>query len=901
MFRVFGYRVDRESSPMQPGFPLVSAGVRGYDLAMALIEREHAFAALDGLAEQAMAGQGGLVLVVGEAGAGKTSFVEAFVSRRHDDVRLLWGNCDPLPTPRPLGPIIDMSAELSQRTRAVLEEAEHAYDMFDAVFDDLRSQPSILVIDDLHWADQGTVDLLRFVLRRVQRIGSLLILTARGDEVDVDSHVQQLLGDMSRSAAATSISLPPLSVAAVTALVGERSIDPIWLHRVTSGNPFFVSEMLDHPVDDLPTSVRNAVLARTVGLDEDDWDLLYLLACAPEAIPDHLLVELGIPVPPLRRLHQANLISRSARGVAFRHDLCRTAVAGVIPPGAEPRLHHRMIEAYEAAGRTDPAVLTHHAIGARDSERIRSAATAAGQAAARSGAHRQAADFYRTALSSAGARPPAEEATLLELLAAECYLVDELDEAIDACRRALDLRQQLGVAAATSANHHAMSIYEWYNANRSGAELQVAQAISAFDATEPAAPEQLAALGHGLAMQAFLAMQASDLATAESLVRRAATIAATAGEAALNVRVAIIEGICSVMSGSASGREDILAILASAPRHLDEIYSSGYSNLSYLDVEERRFEAAAELLDVSIRLSVERDLPVCRVWQMGSRARLHLMRGDWSDASVDAEHVLGQRCAPLARLWPSVVRGLVALRRDADDAGDIDEAWRLALRYREPLRLFPAATAVAERCWLTGDPSGLEECRRLLEGPELTGLHWARGDLAIWLRRNGVEAAVHDVAEPHQLYLGGDRLAAADAFAGLGLLYDAALALTETGDEAAVRRGLDMLDGLGALSVADKVRLDLRSAGMAGVPSRRRQTSLANRVGLTGRQMEVLALMGEGLTNAEMASALYLSIKTVGHHVSAILTKLDAANRKEAVTRARSLGILGGDPAKVTG
>lgn len=868
---------------------------------MALIERESAFAALTECAERAQAGHGSVALVVGEAGAGKTSFVNAFVSRRPDDVRLLWGNCDPLPTPRPLGPIVDVSADLSERTRAVLADAEHAYDMFDAVFDDLRSAPSILVIDDLHWADQGTVDLLRFVLRRVQRSSSLLILTARGDEVDVDSHVQQLLGDISRSPAATSIPLPPLSVAAVTALVGERPIDPDWLHRVTAGNPFFVSEMLDHPVDDLPTSVRNAVLARTVGLDEDAWDLLHLLACAPEAIPDHLLVELGITVPPLRRLHQVNLISRTARGVAFRHDLCRTAVAGVIPPGAEPRLHHRMIEAYEAVGRTDPAVITHHAIGARDQDRIRSAAAAAGQAAARSGAHRQAADFYRTALSSASALPVDEEATLLELLAAECYLVDELDEAIDACRRALHLRQELGIAAHTSANHHAMSVYEWYNANRAAAEDQVAQAISAFDDAPLDAPDQLAALGHALAMQANLAMQSSDLDTAESLVRRAAEISATAGEDALKVRVAIIEGICSVMSGSASGREDILAILRSAPRHLDEIYSSGYSNLSYLDVEERRFEAAAELLDVSIRLTVERDLPVCRVWQMGSRARLHLMRGDWTDAASDAANVLDQRCAPLARLWPSLVRGLVALRQGVGDGGDIDEAWRLALRYREPLRLFPAATAVAERCWLTATPAGLDECRRLLDGPELPGLQWARGDLAIWLRRNGVEAVVRDIAEPYQLYLSGDLQAAADAFGRLGLLYDAALALTETGSEDAVRRGLDMLDGLGALAVADKIRLDLRSAGMVGVPSRRRQASLANRVGLTSRQVEVLGLMRDGLTNAEMASALYLSVKTVGHHVSAILLKLDASNRKEAVKRAQSLGILAGEATKITG
>jgi DNA-binding CsgD family transcriptional regulator/tetratricopeptide (TPR) repeat protein len=861
---------------------------------MALLEREAESAALTTRAEQAAAGQGGLVLVSGEAGAGKTSFVEAFLADRPDDVRVLWGTCDPLTTPRPLGPIYDLSRGLGERTRAVLDDAEHPYDMFDAVFTDLQSVPSTLVVDDLHWADQGTVDLLRFVLRRVRRSPSLVILTARHDEIGVDGPVQQLLGDIARSPVATSITLPPLSVAAVTTLVGERAIDPLWLHRVTGGNAFFVAEMLDHPVDELPTTVRNAVLARTAGLDPAAWDLLHLLACAPEAIPDYLLADLGITVPPLRRLHEANLITRSARGVAFRHDLCRIAIEGVIPPGAGPPLHRRMIGAYDAVGRTDPAVITHHAIGAGDPQRIRLAATDAGTAAARAGAHRQAADFYRIAMESGAVLSAADEATLLELVAEQYYLIDQLDDAVDACRRALLLRQQVGVVADLSANHHAMAVYEWYNANREAADHHVAQAVSVFDnAMQVEEAAQLAALGHGFAMQAFLAIQASDLTRARSLVRRAVEIAAAAADPALTVRVGIIGGICSVMSGESTGREAILAIMRSAPEHLDEIYSSGYSNLTYLDVEQRRLSQAADLLDLSLKLTVERDLPVCRVWQLGSRARMHMLTGDWDDALADAGQVLGERGAKLARPWPLLVRGLVAMRRCAGGADDIDEAWRLARRYGEPLRTYPSAAAIAERAWLTGTAGdGLEDCRQLLGGPELPGLEWARGELAMWLHRCGVPVDVCDIAEPYRRYLEGDAAAAADAFERLGVQYEAALALTETGSTGPVRRGLDMLDRLGAVAVADKVRLDLRSAGVTAVPARRRSSSLANPVGLTARQIEVLHLMEDGLTNAELAARLYLSAKTVDHHVSAILAKLNVSNRREAVRRGRALGIL---------
>ena len=869
---------------------------------MALLEREAEFAALSTRAAQAVAGQGGLVLVLGEAGAGKTSFVEAFLADRPGEVRVLWGTCDPLTTPRPLGPIYDLSRGLGEHTRAVLDDAEHPYEMFDAVFADLQSAPSTLVVDDLHWADQGTVDLLRFVLRRVRRSPSLVILTARHDEIGVDGPVRQLLGDIARSPVATSITLPPLTLWAVTTLVGERAIDPGWLHRLTGGNAFFVAEMLDHPGDALPTTVRNAVLARTAGLDEDAWDLLNLLACAPEAIPDFLLADLGITVPPLRKLHEANLITRSSRGVAFRHDLCRIAIEAVIPPGAGPQLHRRMIGAYDAVGRTDPAVITHHAIGARDPDRIRLAAIDAGTAAARAGAHRQAADFYRIAMESGAVLSAADEASLLELVAEQCYLIDQLDDAIDACRRALLLRQQAGVVADLSANHRAMAVYEWYNANRDAADHHVAQAVSVFgSAAQVEGASELAALGHGFAMQAFLALQASDLTRARSLVRRAVEIAAAAAEPALTVRVGIISGTCSVMSGESTGREAILAIMRSAPEHLDEIYSSGYSNLTYLDVEQRRLAQAADLLDLSLRLTVERDLPVCRVWQLGSRARLHMLTGNWDDAVADAGQVLDERGAQLARPWPLLVRGLVALRRTAGGADDIGEAWRLARRYGESLRTFPAAAAIAERAWLTGTPDDrLDDCRRLLGGPELPGLQWARGELAMWLHRCGVATEVGDVAEPYRRYLDGDAAAAAEEFERLGVQYEAALALIETTATGPVRRGLDMLDRLGAAAVADKVRLDLRAAGVTAVPARRRTSSLSNPVGLTSRQIEVLHLMDDGLTNAELAARLYLSAKTVDHHVSAILAKLNVPNRREAVRRGRTLGIIAAEAPSAT-
>ena len=567
-----------------------------------------------------------------------------------------------------------------------------------------------------------------------------------------------------------------------------------------------------------------------------------------------------------------------------------------MPPGAEPTLHLRMLAAYDASGRTDPAVMAHHALGAGDQRRIRQAAVEAGKTSARTGAHRQAAEFYRIAMEFGGALSAEPEAELLELVAAEYYLTDQLDNAIDACQRALHVRRATGARAELSADHHSLAVYDWYNADRRGADEHAARAVAVVDGdTASLSPPGLTSLGHAFAMQAYLAMQSNDLRHAESLLAHANEIATTAEDPALKVRVEIIEGICSVITGEPEGRATVLELMRSAPRHLDEIYSSGYSNLTYLDVEQRRLTDAAELLNITIPMTWERDLPICRVWQLGARGRLSLLSGDWDDALADAAAVLDAPTAPLARTWPNVIRGLVLLRRTGEGADELAQAWTLACGYGEPVRLMPAAAALVERAWLTGTHEGIDEYRRILAGASGPGLEWARGELAMWLRRLDPSVTTDDVAAPYRLYLDGDIAAAAAEFERIGTVYEAALALTEAGGEDNARRGLDMLDRMGASAVAAKARLDLRAAGMKGVPARRRFTTLSNPAGLTRRQVEVLQRLEDGWTNAELAAQLYLSAKTVDHHVSAILGKLAVANRRDAVRRGRELGIIAFD------
>lgn len=860
---------------------------------MGPLERHDQLGALATQWRRARAEAGGLVVVTGEAGAGKSTLVETFVADGVD-VPVLWGACDQLSTPRPLGPIRDLAPVLGDVTRDASGTERQPHEVYGAVFEHLRDEPSVLVVDDLHWADQATIDLLRFVLRRIRSTRSLVIATVRDDELGIDHPLRSLLGDVARSPDAVTTQVRPLSVDAVATLIGDRPLDARWLHRVTAGNAFFVVEMLDRTADELPSTVRDAILARTTALDASAWDLLHLLACAPEAIPDPLLTPLGITVPQLRALDDAGLVRRDDRGVAFRHALCRTAIAGTIPPGGDVTLHRRMLDALGAMPQADPAVLVHHALGAHDPAAILEHAARAGRAAARSGAHTQAADLFRIALDRGAVASPSDQAELLELLADECYVIDRLDEAIAASERALRLRERERDAVGVSVNHRFLSVYHWYDADRDRAEHHADAAVAVLDDLDDGDAEGPAAgaRGHAVAMQAYLALQANDLDRARSLAAGAAQ-AGGHQDPTVPVRTAIIEGICDVLEGGRPGRDATLDLLGDPADDLDEIYSSGYSNLTYLDVEQRRLDDATALLGVSIPLTIERDLPICRVWQIGSRGRLKLIEGHWDDAVADADGVLDGRSAPLARTWPHLVRGLVALRRGHDARADIDQAWELAGRLREPMRMLPVAAAVVEQAWLTGvDDDRLDGCRSLLADTPTAGLSWARGDLASRLRRLDPGTTAPDVAEPYALELAGRFDDAAAWWEAKGAPFEHALARIDTGDADQQRAGLDQLDRLGADAVAGWFRRHLRNQGVTNVPGRRRATTRTNAAGLTARQVDVLVLLADGLTNAELAQRLFISPKTADHHVSAILTKLGVGSRRDAVRAARELQLI---------
>jgi predicted ATPase len=231
---------------------------------MPLLERESALEALGSWFAEARAGRGRLVLVSGEAGVGKTTLVNELAVRHRQAARVLWGACDPLTTPPPLGPLADVAPALGGPLDQLLRDEAPREVLFGALLGRLRDSrvATVLVIEDVHWADEATLDLLRFLARRAGASPVLLVVTYRVDEVGPLHPVQLLAGDLASSALVRRLRLAPLSRQAVAVLAGPHEVDPGALYERTGGNPFFVTEVLAAGDAVIPATVVDAVLAR---------------------------------------------------------------------------------------------------------------------------------------------------------------------------------------------------------------------------------------------------------------------------------------------------------------------------------------------------------------------------------------------------------------------------------------------------------------------------------------------------------------------------------------------------------------------------------------------------------------------------------------------------------------
>jgi DNA-binding CsgD family transcriptional regulator len=852
---------------------------------MMLLERDDELARLSSLLDRSAREGGQIAVVRGEAGSGKSSLVRALGESAPNGTACLVGICDPLEPPVPFGPIKDIArqhptvAALLASTTGRAARGRLARDLAG-----LLQRPTLLVVEDLHWMDDATADLLVQVGRRIDETCALLVLTHRTGTVQPS--LGRVLDAVVGRGTASTHELHPLSLDGVSTLVAGTALDPGLVHRRTGGNPFFVTEMVASGGMELPTTVASVVLTRVERLGRSAREVIDLASLAPDGL------EISAAVAVLdddRVLSGSNeawahdvLDIRDGR-LVFRHELARQAVAQALPPATAQRLHRHLIEVLEDGALSALSSLVHHSVGAGDLQRVRRYALQAARSAYEQGANQVAITHVRTILDHGMDLDPAEEAQVRELLAdARGWVVPKAEnitarlEAADAWAAVGDRARQARQLVMTAASHHhvgdvpsgieavrrALGLVNGLPVDRAVAEVLATAALVSAETTPPDEARRVVE---------------EVVAVLESAAFPEAVSKALRARAWLRIlRMGDLDG------GLADGLRAVDVARAEAPLHLAQQSAILGEALS----EARALGHALPLIEESITAARAHDQPTLVAYGLALRAGIRLHQGRLDLAELDAAPVA--HADTLGEALRTAALATVLGRRGVPGAGDCLDDPSVVAVCADQSYGWRVAAARAELCVLHAD---LAPVGRITADAVrwATGMRhaWAAGELRYWRRRARLDDGPPEpwVALPWHLMLLADWEGAAREWAARGCPFEQGLALSD-GSEAAQREALDLFTDIGASAWADLVRDQLRRAGADGVrPRPRRQGA-----DLTDRQREVLTLVALGLTDAEIASRLHVSVKTVGHHVSAVLMRTGARNRTEAAALSQGNG-----------
>lgn len=862
---------------------------------MKLLERDELLTSLQVLLRNAAAGQGALLFLEGEAGIGKTSLLRNFAEAQRAQTPVYWGACDALQTPRPLGPLFDIAAQIKGELQAALAENGERLRLFSRFLDHLARPPALIVLEDLHWADEATLDFLRYVGRRIGRTHSLLIVSFRSDEVGPAHPLRVVLGDLATSGA-KRLSPAPLSVTAIRELVGDGDIDPEELLRRTGGNPFFVTEVVAAGGARMPGTVRDAVLARVARLQPSARAVLDAAAIAGPRVEPWLLDELAAAESGSIDECLATGVLCAQDGVfTFRHELARDGVLDALTPTQAMSLHRMVLQALQSrsASAADLARLAHHAEGAASHDAVLKLAPAAAREAAARGAHRQAAQQFARALRFATASS-ALRAMLLDDYAAECQLGGMVNDAIEARQNAARLWHDLG-----DRNKQAMSL----------ARLAHALVVSGRNAEAEATMSEAVALvpndtASGAAVvrrwAAHLRMLDRDVEQAIREGELAKAAAERRGDQESIVHCLNTIGSSLIVSGRVeAGCEQLERSRALAEQmRSDSWIANAYVNLGSACGEVYRFDLADSYLRRGIEFCTERDLDFSRLYQLSWQALVWMYRGRWTEASGTAHVVLADSRSPvIARITALVALGRVRARRGDPAVWEaLREAQELAGNTGTLQRVALMQAARAEAAWFEGRAAdAASEASVGLELALRKRHRWFASELLFWCWQGdgSLPGGMPDFCmnQPFAMEISGRWREAAAAWRELKCPFEAARAMME-GDEAAQREALGVFETFSARPMIERVRYKLRAAGVRGLQRGPRGSTQNNLAGLTGKEVEVIGLLALGLRNKEIGQRLHRSARTVDHHLAAIFTKLDVSTRTEAVSAAYRLGII---------
>lgn len=863
---------------------------------MELIERSGYLEILHKQLKQTARGEGFIFFLIGEAGIGKTSLVKEFVREVQDDCEVYTGTCDSLFTPRPLAPLFDIAYQIGGKLPELLQTTTDKSTLFAAFLQQLTqsNSPIVLVFEDIHWADEVTFDFIKFLSRRITRLKCLFILTLRDNEISENQALRNVLGDLSPDVM-QKFTLPPLSKQAVKKLAAEKGYSGEDVYNISGGIPFYVNEILASYSPGIPRNIKDAVLAiyqRTVGLKKELWELF---AVAPHGIEIDLLEKITPHYSDcLDQCISNGYLLTDKNTIRYKHELYRRTVEESISPLKRLDLNRKLLDMllqhHEAV---HPERIVHHAKNANAYEVVLKYAPVAARQAMQVGAHIEASKLFQTAIEYAPGNKPAELVDLYEQYSYECYLTNQIKEAIIYQQRALRVWKEKNETEKTGNSLRILSRLWWFEANRREAEKLGHEAIMVLE-NEPASAVKAMAYSNMSQLKMLSDEHEDSIYWGEIAINMATE---------LGNNEILSHALCNVGTVKmrkpethAEGEMILQRSLAIALQGgFHDQAGRSYTCLCCNALLTKDYEAAERYFEDGINYCTERDLDSLGKYMVTWKARMLMEKGDYCEAgNTCMPMTLNESDSGVIRVNALYVVGRIRMRKGHSDAIEyLEKAKALAFPAGEVQRIAPVMVALLEYEWHTGrQVIGEEELNTAIQLIKESENHWHFSEFAWWLEKaRGAIIYDNDLFTPYRLEAEGKYSAAAAEWKKLGCPYEEAHALF-AGDDEDKRSALAIFTAIDANATHEKLKQEMREAGIRNIPRGIRETTRANPAQLTTRQVDVLKLLHAGLQNKEIAGKLFISAKTVDHHISAILFKLEVNSRTKAVSEGIRLGII---------
>ena len=865
---------------------------------MELIEREGFVNLLQAKLDNVTKGEGHCIFITGEAGIGKTSLVKEFCKSQPSRYKVYHGACDALFTPRPLAPLYDIIWQVNNELSPRSHSLDERFSLFTHFYRELsqQSEPVIIVFEDLHWADEATLDFIKFFARRITQIRCLFLLTYRDEEVNSHHPLKNMLGQLPNDCF-TRMPLTHFSRSVVDKMAAEKGYNGEDVYSLSGGNPFYVTEILSNYSLGMPDSIKDSILSafnRTTDRTRDVWELLSVLPAGLETkYLEHFAPLFAADIENCLNL---KILFIDGKHIYFKHELFRRTIENSLSPLKRVALNKKVLDLLKDRFEQDEEVerIIHHAKNANEYETIVQYAPLAAAQAAAVGAHTESSRLYRSAIEYYQGNEPEVLIRFYEAYSYECYLINEIEDAIIYTGKAFQLwKQKIDSAERMGNSLRFLSRLWWLAGNRHHA---VDYALQAIDVLRPQPAS--AAKAMAFSNMSHLKMLFDEYDESISWGQQAIALAQELGdEETLSHALNNVGALHMLREETENlGREELEQSLSIAlKKGLHEHAARAYSNLVRDASRLRNFNYALEKTNEGIQYCEERDLESWRANMLTFKAGILLETGNWSEAyNIVCDQLKTSSNQPAVNIEARVIKATIDMRTGkGDPLPQLLEAAERAFATKECQYIVPTVTSIFQFEWITGNKVISQgQLQQALESMKHSLNRIDNLEFAFWLckaRQHRLPAGDHyagfDIGSVEKV-----RKAAAH-WEKLHCKFAQAITLYE-GDEEDKREAVALLQQLGAESVLEKMKLDMRSAGIKKIPRGIRKSTQANPAQLTARELDILALLKDALQNKEIAAKLFISAKTVDHHISSILYKLEAKSRNKAVQEATRLGIL---------